>query len=105
MDTLLVFTNLPDRASADAIARALIERRLAACVTVLAECTSTYRWEGAIESAAEVPLLAKTTAAAYPTLEQAIMELHPYDLPEIIAVPVQCGLPQYLQWIATETRP
>jgi periplasmic divalent cation tolerance protein len=105
MDTLLVFTNLPDRASADALARALIERRLAACVSVLAECTSTYRWEGAIESANEIPLLIKTTEAAYASLQEAIRELHPYELPEIIAVPLQTGLPQYLEWIRSETRP
>ena len=103
MENLLVFTNLPDQDAARALARALIERRLAACVNVLAGCTSIYRWEGRIESSEEVPVLIKTTAAGYPALEQAIRTLHSYELPEIIAVPITHGLPPYLQWVAAET--
>ena len=103
MEKLLVFTNLPDRAAAQALAAALIERRLAACVNVLGECTSVYRWKGQVESSAEVPVLIKTTAARYPALEQAIRGLHPYEVPEIVAVPISHGLPQYLDWVATET--
>jgi periplasmic divalent cation tolerance protein len=102
METLLVITNLPDRASAQALAGALIERRLAACVNVLGECVSVYRWKGQVETAAEIPVLVKTTADAYPALELAIRELHPYELPEIVAVPIARGLPQYLDWIAAE---
>ena len=83
---------------------AAIERSGRFCVNVLAECTSVYRWQGAIENAAEVPLLIKTAAARYEALEQAIRELHPYELPEIVAVPIQGGLPGYLQWVAAETR-
>ncbi len=105
MDTLLVLTNLPDRAAANALATALIERRVAACVSVLSECTSVYRWEGRIETASEIPLLVKTTTAAYPGLELVIRELHPYELPEIIAVPICCGLPRYLDWVVAETQP
>jgi len=105
MDTLLVLTNLPDRIAAKALANALIERRVAACVNVLAECTSAYRWNDKVETATEVPMLVKTSAAAYPALERAIRELHPYELPEIVAVPIRCGLPDYLAWIAAETRP
>ncbi|CAH1746686.1 Divalent-cation tolerance protein CutA [Thauera humireducens] len=101
-DTLLVLTNLPDRDSADAMAAALIEARLAACVNVLAPCTSVYRWQGAVESATEVPLLIKTTAGRYPALEAAIRARHPYELPEIVAVPVVLGLPAYLDWVARE---
>jgi periplasmic divalent cation tolerance protein len=104
MEHLLVLTNLPDREAALSLAHALVERRLAACVNVLAECTSVYRWQGAIENAAEVPVLIKTAAARYEALEQAIRELHPYELPEIVAVPIQGGLPGYLQWVAAETR-
>ena len=104
MDALLVFSNLPDRAAALALAGKLVERRLAACVNVLAECASVYRWQGCIETAAEVPVLIKTSAERYPALEQAIRELHPYELPEIVAVPIRGGLPGYLQWIADETR-
>jgi periplasmic divalent cation tolerance protein len=98
--TLLVFTNLPDAASAQALASELVSKRLAACVNVLAPCRSTYRWQGKIESAQEVPLLIKTTAAAYAALEAAIRARHPYELPEIIAVPVAHGLPEYLAWVA-----
>ena len=102
-ETLLVVTNLPDRDAALRLARALVEQRLAACVNVLNGCTSVYRWDGAVEQAEEVPLLIKTRAARYPELESAIRELHPYELPEIIAVPMVRGLPEYLDWVAEET--
>jgi periplasmic divalent cation tolerance protein len=100
---LLVITNLPDRSRALALARALVQRRLAACVNVLGGCTSVYRWDGEIQEAAEVPLLVKTRAARYPELEAAIRELHPYELPEVVAVPIERGLPEYLDWVAEET--
>ena len=102
--TLLVLTNVPDRECAMTLARALIELRVAACVNVLPGCTSVYRWKGAIEEAQELPLLIKSTAARYAALEAAIRRLHPYELPEIIAVPVVRGLPDYLQWVAAETQ-
>jgi periplasmic divalent cation tolerance protein len=105
VDTVLVFTNMPDRESALALAQALIDARVAACVNVLGGCTSIYRWQGASETAEEVPVLIKTRAACYPTLERAIRERHPYDVPEIIAVPVTQGLPAYLEWVESETRP
>ena len=101
--TLLILTNLPDQASAQALATALVSERLAACVNVLAPCRSVYRWQGAIESTEEVPLLIKSTAARYAALEAAIRASHPYELPEIIAVPVAHGLPDYLRWVAAET--
>jgi periplasmic divalent cation tolerance protein len=102
--TLLIFTNLPDAASAQTLATMLVTERLAACVNVLAPCRSVYRWQGAIESAQEVPLLIKTAAARYAELEAAIRAAHPYELPEIIAVPIAHGLPDYLDWVVTETR-
>lgn len=102
-DALLVLTNMPDRAGAVQLAQTLIERRLAACVNVLAGCTSVYRWQGKIENATEVPLLIKTRLALYPELESAIRELHPYELPEIIAVPISYGLTEYLEWVSGET--
>lgn len=105
MDTILVFTNLPDRESAIELARTLIEGRHAACVNVLTGCTSVYRWQGEIETAEEVPVLIKTRASLYPALEQAIRERHPYELPEIIAVPLTDGLPAYLDWVQAETLP
>lgn len=102
--SLLVFTNLPNEASADALATALVAERLAACVNLLAPCRSVYRWQGKVESTTEIPLLIKTTAERYTALEAAIRARHPYELPEIIAVPVAHGLPEYLDWLATETR-
>jgi periplasmic divalent cation tolerance protein len=103
METLLVFTNLPDAKSARNLADRLVEQRLAACVKILAPCRSVYRWQGRIEHAEEVPLLIKTTSACYNALETAIRAGHPYELPEIVAVPVTCGLPGYLGWVASET--
>ena len=100
---MVVYTNAPDREVATQIARALVEKRLAACVNVLAGCTSVYRWEGNVENAEEVPLIIKTRAARYPEVEATIRQLHPYELPEVIAVPVTQGLPDFLQWVAEET--
>jgi periplasmic divalent cation tolerance protein len=101
---LLVLTNLPDEATARSLAAALVEGRHAACVNILAPATSVYRWDGRVHSDAETPMLIKTTARAYPMLEKAIRDGHPYELPEIIAVPVTAGLPAYLQWVRDETR-
>lgn len=102
-EAIVVITNLPDRAAALQLAHELIARRLAACVNVLAECTSVYRWEGKVENATEVPVLIKTRAALYPEVEVAIRELHPYELPEIVAVSVGYGLTDYLDWVSGET--
>jgi periplasmic divalent cation tolerance protein len=101
--TMLVLTNLPDEASAHVLATALVTERLAACVNILAPCRSVYRWQGEIERAQEIPLLIKTTTARYAALEEAIRVRHPYELPEIIAVPIAHGLPEYLNWVAAET--
>lgn len=103
MEVLIVLTSLPDRESARKLARHMIEQRLAACVNVLSECHSIYRWQGKIESAQEVPVLIKTTAARYSEVERAIQSQHPYELPEIVAVPVSAGLARYLAWIENET--
>ena len=102
-DALLVLTNLPDQNSANRIAERLISDRLAACVNLLAPCTSIYHWAGKVESATEIPLLIKTTRERYAAVEQCILELHPYELPEILHVPTIGGLPAYLQWIVQET--
>ncbi|QID16523.1 divalent-cation tolerance protein CutA [Nitrogeniibacter mangrovi] len=103
-EVLLVLTNLPDADTAQALANALIEARVAACVNILAPATSVYRWQGKVSTDTEVPLLIKTTRAAYPMLASAIRAGHPYELPEIIAVPVTGGLPDYLDWVRDETR-
>jgi periplasmic divalent cation tolerance protein len=100
---LLVLCNAPDAVTAEALADHVLQSRLAACVNILPPCRSRYRWQGAVESAEEVPMLIKTSAAAYPRLEAALRERHPYELPEIIAVPLSRGLPAYLQWVADET--
>jgi periplasmic divalent cation tolerance protein len=102
MGTLLVLTNLPERAAAERLAEALIEKRLAACVNILAPCRSVYRWKGALQRDEEHPMLIKTTAERYPALEAAIRAGHPYELPEIIAVSVERGLQPYLDWVAAE---
>ena len=103
-EIILAMTTLPDREIAQRVANALIESRAASCVNMLAECTSVYRWQGKMQSASEVPLLIKTTRNAYPRLEAIICAHHPYELPEIIAVSVDAGLPGYLQWVKEETR-
>jgi periplasmic divalent cation tolerance protein len=103
MDSLLVVTNLPDRESAEKLALLLVERRLAACVNILAPCTSVYRWQGGIQHDEEHPLLIKTGQERYAELEASIRANHPYELPEIIAVSIVHGLPAYLQWVESET--
>jgi periplasmic divalent cation tolerance protein len=100
---LLVMTTAPDIATAQKIARALVERRLAACVNILAPCQSIYNWQGAVEDSNEVPMMIKTTAARYGALEAAITAIHPYEVPEIVALPLSHGLPEYLNWIIAET--
>lgn len=102
-EVIVVLTNLPDRGAALKLAQDLVAKRLAACVNVLAECTSVYRWKGAIENATEVPVLIKTRAGRYAEVEAAIRASHPYELPEVVAVPVVRGLDEYLEWVAGET--
>jgi len=103
MSTLLVLTNLPDRATAERLADALIESHVAACVNILAPCRSVYRWKGGVQHDEEHPMLIKTTTERYPALEAVIRASHPYELPEIIAVPIERGLPAYLDWVAAES--
>lgn len=105
MAVIAVLTNLPDSESAFNLARALVELRLAACANVLAPIASVYRWHGTVEQATEYPVLLKTTSERYGEVERAIVERHPYDVPEIVAWPVTAGLPAYLDWVAAETAP
>jgi periplasmic divalent cation tolerance protein len=102
---LIVMTNLPNAQAAEAIASTLVQARLAACVNMLPAVQSVYRWQGKVERATEVTLLIKTTQQHYAALEAAIRAAHPYELPEVIALPVTTGLPSYLQWVITETTP
>ncbi|WP_051711332.1 divalent-cation tolerance protein CutA [Andreprevotia chitinilytica] len=99
---VVAICNCPDADTASRLARGLVEARLAACVNQLPPVQSTYRWQGQIESADEHPLLIKTTLASYPKVQNWLADQHPYDLPEIIAVPVTAGLPAYLDWVTKE---
>lgn len=102
---LVVLSNAPDAERARAIARTLVDERLAACVNVLAPCHSVYRWQGEVESADEVPLLIKTTQDRFAALARRFRELHPYEVPELIAFKPDAGLPAYLDWVIGQTRP
>ena len=105
MAVIAVLTNLPDSDSAFNLAREVVRLRLAACANVLSPATSFYRWEGRDEQATEFPVLIKSTRERYTELEQAIRRLHPYELPEVIAWPIEAGLPAYLDWVANEVEP
>jgi periplasmic divalent cation tolerance protein len=102
-DTLLVLTNLPDAEVARRLARGLVEKGLAACVNVLSPCQSFYRWNGTLHEDGEIPLFIKTTAKLYPAVEAYIQTQHPYDLPEVVALKIDAGLPDYLRWVADNT--
>ncbi|MBP0631261.1 MULTISPECIES: divalent-cation tolerance protein CutA [unclassified Cupriavidus] len=102
-EVLVVITNTPDDETAARLSRAVLEARAAACVNRLAPVESEYWWQGVLEQAREWPLLIKTTRARYAALEAVIRQHHPYDVPEIIAVPVTAGFAPYLAWVGTET--
>jgi periplasmic divalent cation tolerance protein len=101
-EVIVVMTTLPDAASAATLARAVLQARLAACVNRLAPCQSEYWWQGRLEQAEEWPLLIKTTRARYAELEALIVKTHPYDVPELVAMPLVAGLAPYLAWAAGE---
>ena len=101
---LVVMNTCPDSETAGRIAADLVERRLAACVQVLPGLQSYFHWDGKVDCEEEHLLLIKTSSASYPALERRIRELHPYQLPEIIGVPVSKGLPGYLSWINDNTQ-
>src|SRR5690554_4289652 len=99
---VVVLVAVPSQEDGARIARILIEKRLAACVQAL-PITSTYRWEEKIETAGEVLLLAKTRAGIFPALQAAIVELHPYDVPEIVSLPTDAVHGPYREWLMAET--
>jgi periplasmic divalent cation tolerance protein len=101
-EVLLVYITCP-AAEAPALAEALVQQRLAACVNALPAVRSVYRWQGQVEQADETLLIAKTSRARYAALEDEVRRLHPYELPEIVAVHVAGGLPAYLQWVVDST--
>lgn len=96
---LIVLCTAPDQAAAERIAGALVDEQLAACVNILPGVTSIYRWQGARQADQEVVLIIKTRQGVYQSLEQRIVALHPYELPEVVAVPLVGGLSGYLSWI------
>ncbi len=95
----LVMSTCPDQKTAEAIATILVEEKLAACINILPELTSIYTWQGQVETTREHLLLIKTRKDRYQEIADCIRSNHPYELPEIIAVPIDQGLPEYLQWI------
>jgi periplasmic divalent cation tolerance protein len=99
MQAIVVLTTLPDRNKAKAFARALVEEKLAACVNIVPGLTSIYRWKGAVHEDPEVLCVVKTTRARLTKLKQRLKSLHPYDVPELLALPVTAGSESYLQWL------
>tara|TARA_Y100001936_G_scaffold252558_1_gene312751 strand:- start:40433 stop:40762 length:330 start_codon:yes stop_codon:yes gene_type:complete len=105
MSPILVITNLPDKETALKLANKLISKKLAACINIQSECTSCYRWKDKIETTTELPIFIKTISPHYVEVENTIIAIHPDELPEIVTVPINGGLPKYLQWISNETTP
>ncbi len=96
---------LPGRNQRGAACRALVGERLAACINIVPGLRSVFRWQGSVQRESEVLLLIKTTRSRYPALQARLPQLHPYELPELLAVEAAAGLPAYLQWVAESTRP
>jgi periplasmic divalent cation tolerance protein len=101
---VVVLLTAPDPETAERIAQALVEERLAACVNVLPGVRSIYRWQGAVEQASEVLLIAKTQADRSDALAARVRALHPYELPEVVVLPVSGGSEAYLGWVVAESR-
>ena len=101
---LLCLCSCPDATSAEQLAGALVGERLAACINIVPGLRSVFRWQGSVQRESEVLLLIKTTPERYPALQARLPALHPYELPELVAVETSAGLPAYLQWLADETR-
>ena len=103
LSPLIILCTCPDRTTAERIAETVVSERLAACVNIVPGLISIYRWQGAVQRDSELLLILKTASTLYPRLEARLRELHPYQVPEIIALPIQAGLPAYLDWIAAST--
>lgn len=101
----MVLCSVPDTATGESLARALVEAQLAACVNILPGLTSIYRWQGELCQGTEALLFAKTRSDRFAALAERLRQLHPYELPEIIAVPLSDGLPAYLNWIDHSLEP
>lgn len=103
-EIIIVFTHVPNKACGETLARTLVTEKLAACVNISSPVTSIYRWESQIEQAEEVALTIKTTRQGYAACAARLRSLHPYELPEIVGIHVNEGLPEYLAWVTAETR-
>jgi periplasmic divalent cation tolerance protein len=104
-DVVVVLVTAPSQEVAERLATRAVEARLAACVAALPGIRSVYRWQGAVERAEEVQLVIKTTRDRVDPLRAALLALHPYQVPEVLVLPVVDGLPAYLDWVVAETRP
>lgn len=104
-DVYLVLCTFPDSEQARQIGTALVERQLAACVNLIPSVQSIYRWEGKIEDSAEILAVFKTTRENYPAFESALCELHPYEVPEVIAIRPEQVAPLYERWVMAEVKP
>ncbi len=101
----IVLTTVDSPEKARALAYTLVERRLAACVNIIEQVHSVYRWQGAVETSDEWLLVIKTVAGQVEALDTAVRELHPYQLPEFVVLPIESSTPEYLRWIAASTSP
>lgn len=101
---VLVLTTWPADRDVEAVGRTLVEERLAACISVLPPMSSTYRWQGQIESASERQLLVKTSRTRVNDLRARLLALHPYEMPELLVIPVAAGAEAYLAWVLANTR-
>ena len=101
-DVLVLLCTCPDEATAQQLAGGLLERKLAACVNILPEIRSMYRWQGVLHDDGETLMIIKTTRRAYAELETWLLQNHPYDVPEVLAVQVPAGSPAYLEWVQNE---
>ncbi len=103
-DALVVLATAPNRQQAETIAAALVEEKLAACVNVLGEVSSIYRWQGAVQRDEEALMIIKTSRQRFAALRRRFVELHSYDVPELLALPVADGAPDYLAWLFESLR-
>lgn len=103
--TVLVYVTAPDGETAAALAKTMVEQRLAACANILGPITSVYWWDGKVNTEGEVGLMLKTRQSLVPELTAALRQAHPYECPCVAALPISGGNPDFLAWIATETKP
>ena len=102
-DAIVILTTCPDQVTAESIAKLLVSERSAACVNIVGNIKSIYRWEDEIESEQETLIIIKTTKQNYREVESTIQKKHPYEVPEIIAIDIKQGIPSYLDWINHST--